>query len=79
MNPICISKEFAHKCAEALVDKHNAIASRGNDSCTIISFRSLYVDLCKLGQGEMIATAIRPVNKDNVPLFVNANGEPIKR
>ena len=69
MKTVIISKELSHKCAEALVDEHNNIARRGHDSCTIISFRSLYKDLCELGFSWMIASAIRPVNEKNLPLF----------
>lgn len=58
-----ISKEFAHRCAEALVKEHNSIPNDVNHrSCLIISFRSLYEDLKKLGCEFLIATAIRPEN-----------------
>lgn len=78
METIIITNEFAGKCADALIDKHNEIARRGVDSCTLISFCSLYIDLCKLGFSWKIATAIHPINEHNFPLFLNENGEPIK-
>ena len=77
MKTVIITNEFACKCADALVDQHNEIAKRGEDSCTIVSFRQLFIDLCKLGFSWKIASAIRPENKHNLPLFLNANGEPI--
>ena len=69
METIIISKELARKCADALVDKHNEIANRGEDSCTLISFRSLYTELCELGFEWLIASAIHPVNEKHLPLF----------
>lgn len=68
---ITISKELAYKCAEALVSKHNAIPQdMEHDNVLIVSFRSLYAELCALGQQNLIATAIRPINPKNLPLFV---------
>ena len=69
METITIEKHLAFKCAEALVDQHNAIAEQGHDACTLISFRSLYRSLCSLGCEFLIASAIQPVNKWNFPLF----------
>ena len=77
METVIITKEFANKCADALVDKHNEIAKRGHDSCTIVSFRQLYLDLCKLGFSWKIASAIHPVNERNFPLFLTPDGEEI--
>lgn len=58
-----ISKEFAHKCAVALVEKHNRIPNdESHRSVLIVSVRSLYEDLEKLGCEFMIASAIRPAN-----------------
>lgn len=65
-----ISKEMAYKCATALVQRHNHTAQNTkSDSVIIISFRSLYEDLCALGHPYMIASAIRPANPKNLPLF----------
>ena len=67
---ITIDKEMAQKCATALVDKHNSIPQdMEHDACIIISFRSLYKDLCALGCSWMIASAIHPVNPHGFPLF----------
>lgn len=58
-----ISKELAHKCAAALVEKHNRIPNdEKHHSVLIVSIRSLYEDLKKLGCEFMIASAIRPAN-----------------
>lgn len=58
-----INKEFAHKCAEALVKVHNNIPNdKEHNSVMIVSFRSLREDLQKLGCEFMIASAIRPYN-----------------
>ena len=78
METITITKEMASKCAIALVDQHNALAQAGHDSCTIISFRSLFQDLCKLGCSWMISSAIRPVNERNLPLFLDEYGKPLQ-
>ena len=70
MEQIAITKEMAHKCAMALVDQHNSIPQDINhDSVLIISFRSLYKDLCSLGFSWLIGTAHRPINKQGVELF----------
>ena len=69
-NTIIISRELAYECAEALVDQHNAVAEAGvSDAVVLISFRGLYKRLCALGQSWQIASAIRPVNERNLPLF----------
>lgn len=71
MEQININSEMAYKCATALVYKHNSIArTTENDNLILVSFRSLYRDLCSLGQEHMIASAIRPVNPKNLPLFI---------
>lgn len=58
-----ISKEMAHKCAEALVKEHNRIPNdESHRSVIIVSIRSLYEDLKKLGCEFMIASAMRPDN-----------------
>ena len=70
MQTITISKAMAYKCATALVDKHNSIPQdMEHDSVLIISFRSLYKDLCSLGMQFMIASAIKPINQRNLDLF----------
>lgn len=70
MEQINISKELAYECATALLEQHNALAEKGHDSCTLLSFRSLYNNLCALGHAYMISSAIRPVNPHNLPLFI---------
>lgn len=57
-----ITKEMAHKCAEALVDKHNRIPQdAAHNGVLIVSYRSLAVDLMELGCPFMLASAIRPI------------------
>lgn len=76
---ITITKELAYECAKALVDKHNNIPQdEAHDNCILFSFRELYMNLCKLGQEYLIATAIKPINKYNRPLFLDADGKPLK-
>lgn len=71
MEQININSEMAFKCANALVYKHNSIAKTADhDNLILVSFRSLYKDLCALGQQHMIAKAIRPINPKNLPLFI---------
>lgn len=71
MEQIKINSEMAYKCATSLVYKHNSMArNTDNDNLILVSFRSLYTDLCTLGQEHLIATAIRPVNRKNLPLFI---------
>lgn len=54
---------MAHKCAESLVKEHNRIPNdESHRSVLIVSIRSLYEDLKKLGCEFMIASAIRPEN-----------------
>lgn len=68
-----ITRELAYKCAVALVDKHNAIPQdEYHDNAILVSFRSLYNDLRALGMEFLIASAQRPQNKRNLPLFVNS-------
>lgn len=70
MKQITISNEFAYKCANALVDKHNSIPQdEAHDNCILFSFRQLYVDLCSIGHPYLIAAAHRPINRHNLPLF----------
>lgn len=57
MKTIAISKEMAHKCAEALVkDYNNGYESRAV-SCNKIWFRDLYENLQRLGLAFLIASA----------------------
>ncbi len=70
MKQITISNEFAYECAIALVDKHNHIPQdEAHDNCILFSFRELYRNLCSLGHQYLIATAYRPINRHNLPLF----------
>ena len=70
-NEISISRELAHECARALVAAHNAIPQdKMHDNCIIVSFRSLYRDLCSLGCSWLIASAHRPVNPKGLDLFI---------
>ena len=74
-----INVQLARRCADALVEQHNARAKDGvADSCLIYSFRELYKDLGRLGFQFLIADAIRPVNKHNVPLFLDEDGKPVE-
>lgn len=75
---ININVQLARECADALLEQHNSRARKGvADSCLIFSFRELYKNLCKLGFQFLIADAIRPKNKHNVPLFLNEDGNPV--
>ena len=68
---ITISKEFAYECATALVYKHNAIPQdKAHDNVIIVSYRELYKQLCELRMQFMIAEAIKPINPNNLPLFI---------
>lgn len=68
---ITISKDLAFTCATALVDKHNSIPQdKQHDNVILVSFRSLYQELTALGMQHMIASAIRPINERNLPLFI---------
>lgn len=70
MQTITITKGMAHRCAEALLKEHNAIpVDMEHDSILIVSHRSLYNWLCKLGQSAMIAQAHKPINPKNVDIF----------
>ena len=70
MTHITISQRIAFKCAEALVAEHNAIPQdEKHDNCLIVSFRSLYQDLCALGFPTLIASAHRPINPKGVELY----------
>ena len=60
---VVISRALAHKCAEALIDKHNTIAERGHYSCTVMSYGGLKADLKRLDMEFLIASAIRPNKK----------------
>jgi len=65
MQNITISREMAHKCAEALVKAHNSIPQDAqHQGVILVSFRSVYEDLKKLDMAFMIASAQRPGGVD---------------